>query len=93
MKTKTIYEFTEIITLYDVDEVLICQCIEKEWILPVNVEKKLLDKEDVTRILLIKDLKEDFGVNDEAIPVILHLIDQLHWARVHLNEYLKKNKE
>lgn len=36
------------------------------------------DMEDIARMLLIRDLKEDFGVNDESIPVILYLIDQLH---------------
>jgi chaperone modulatory protein CbpM len=26
-------------------------------------------------------LKEDFGVNDEGIPLILHLLDQIHGLR------------
>jgi len=30
---------------------------------------------------LIRDLKADFGVNDEGVDVILHLVDQLHGLR------------
>jgi chaperone modulatory protein CbpM len=36
---------------------------------------------DVARAHLIRDLKSDFGVNDEGIDVILHLVDQLHGLR------------
>jgi chaperone modulatory protein CbpM len=36
---------------------------------------------DVARARLIQDLKVAFGVNDEGIDVILHLMDQLHGLR------------
>ena len=35
---------------------------------------------DVARVRLIRDLGQ-LGVNDEAVPIILHLIDQLHGLR------------
>ncbi len=60
------------------DEVII-QFIEEEWIHPIDVELHMLDEEDVSRIILIQDLRERFGVNDEAVPVILHLVDQLNY--------------
>jgi len=84
-----VYEITEIIELYGVQEVFIYDCIEREWIIPLDTEKKTLDKEDLARILLIKDLKEDFGVNDESIPIILHLLDQLRWSQIQIKNYLK----
>jgi chaperone modulatory protein CbpM len=37
-------------------------------------------------VQLIKDLKVDFGVNDEGIAIILHLIDQLHGLRCLLRD-------
>ncbi len=89
MKEKNIYEVTEIIELYQLDEIFIYECIEREWIIPSNIEETLLDQEDVARILLIKDLKEEFGVNDESIPIILHLIDQIHWLKSRLSQYMK----
>lgn len=84
-----VYKITEIIELYGVKEIFIYDCIEKEWILPMDTEKKILDKEDLARILLIKDLKEDFGVNDESIPIILHLLDQLRWSQLQIKHYLE----
>lgn len=89
MKDKNIYEITEIIELYQLNEVFVCDCIEREWIIPTNTEQRLLDKEDIARILLIKDLKEVFGVNDESIPVILHLIDQIHVLKSRLSHYME----
>lgn len=82
------YEVTEIIKLYRVNEIFIYDCIEKGWIIPIDTNNKLLDREDLARMLLIKDLKEDFGVNDESIPIILHLIDQLHWSQAQIKNYL-----
>ncbi len=89
MKDKNIYEITEIVELYELNEIFIYDCIEKEWIIPHDAEEAHLDKEDIARILLIKDLKEIFGVNDESIPIILHLIDQIHWLKSRLTHYMK----
>jgi chaperone modulatory protein CbpM len=35
----------------------------------------------LARAQLIRDLRDDFGVNDEGISVVLHLIDQMHGLR------------
>lgn len=53
--------------------------IEEEWVTPIDSERQMLDEEDVSRILLIQDLREKFGVNEEGIPLILHLIDQINF--------------
>jgi chaperone modulatory protein CbpM len=42
---------------------------------------------DIARARFIRDL-QDMGVNDEAIPVILNLVDQLHGVRRTLREVL-----
>jgi chaperone modulatory protein CbpM len=89
MKDKNVYEITEIIELYQLSEIFIYECIEREWIIPSDTEETLLDQEDIARILLIKDLKEEFGANDESIPIILHLIDQIHWLKLRLSHYMK----
>ena len=89
MKDKNIYKITEIMELYEINEVFIYECLEREWIVPSDAENRRLDEEDVARILLIKDLKEVFGVNDESIPVILHLIDEIHWLKSRLAHYIE----
>ena len=61
---------------------IIIRFIEEEWILPIDEEAQFLDDEDVARIQLIWDLRNDFGVNDESMPIILNLLDQLN--RIHL---------
>jgi chaperone modulatory protein CbpM len=36
---------------------------------------------DVARLALIRDLRHEYGVNEEALPVILRLLDQLYDQR------------
>ena len=60
---------------------VIIHFIEEKWIVPFDKVHNQFDEEDIARMRLILDLKNQFGVNDEAIPIILHLIDQLHIYR------------
>lgn len=69
----------EISMMCDIPTEVIIHFIEEEWVNPIDSELKMLDEEDVCRILLIQDLKDKFGVNDEAVPVILHLVDQINF--------------
>jgi|SRR5262245_9376817 len=56
--------------------------IEAGWLVPPQTEPELMFADvDLARAQLIRDLSEDFGVNDEGISVILHLIDQMHGLR------------
>ena len=57
---------------------IILQFIEYEWVMPLDPERLLFDEDDISRILLISELKEQLGVNDDGIPIILHLLDQLN---------------
>ena len=56
--------------------------IEAEWLMPATSREAFLFSEaDLARARLIRDLKGDFGVNDEGIAIVLHLLDQLHGLR------------
>ena len=56
--------------------------VEAEWLVPVASNKTFQFSEaDLARARLIRDLKSDFGVNDEGIAIILHLLDQLYGLR------------
>lgn len=61
-----------------VDEGTILHFIAEEWIVPSNPSVSELDSEDIARCKLIHELQADFGVNEEAIPIILQLIDRIH---------------
>jgi len=56
--------------------------IEQHWVLPVEDEGSyLFDDADVARVRLIAELRRDMGVNEEAIPVVLRLLDQVYSLR------------
>jgi chaperone modulatory protein CbpM len=44
---------------------------------------------DLARAQLIRDLRDDIGVNEEGISVILHLLDQMHGLRRSMHEVLQ----
>lgn len=84
MKNNTIKIINQFYQISAEEADLIEHFIIEEWVTP-KVEKELtLDEEDVARIMLINELKKDFGVNDEAIPIILHLIDELNHLHINL---------
>jgi chaperone modulatory protein CbpM len=56
--------------------------LEQRWLIPQRTAAGAnFSDMDVARAHLIRDLKADFGVNDEGVDVILHLVDQLHGLR------------
>ena len=90
VKALTTYRLSEAADQCDLNPEIIQEFIAYEWICPADPAELKLDEEDIARIHLIKELIEDLGVNDESIPIILHLIDELN--HLHLNlEAFKKN--
>ena len=64
--------------------------IKEEWLVPrEDATGQEFSDADIARAHLIKDLKHDFGVNDEGIGVILNLIDQVHGLRRTLRDLLQ----
>jgi len=49
-------------------------------------EQPALTDLDAARARFIRELRGDFGVNDEGIDIVLHLVDQLHGMRQALGE-------
>lgn len=86
MKTIT-YKITDAAIKCKTDKAKIEEFIMLEWICPYQPNEQILDDEDLARINLILELKEELGVNDESVPIILHLIDELN----HLHLGLKKD--
>lgn len=65
------------------EQEILIEFIERQWISPVSGTSLdwEFDEEDLARIQLIRELKEVFGVNNESVPIILHLLDQLYHLR------------
>jgi chaperone modulatory protein CbpM len=53
------------------------------WVTPAHGENggQVFDEIDVARVCLVRELRHDLGLDDEAIPVILSLLDQLYGVR------------
>jgi chaperone modulatory protein CbpM len=66
----------------------LASCMAAGWLVPRRTGEMLdFSEVDVARASLILDLR-DIGINDEAIPVVLDLIDQIHGLRRVLRELL-----
>src|SRR5437868_6988775 len=61
------------------------QYIVRMWVRPIQKEDTFyFEGIDVARIQLIQQLKHDMQVNDEAMDVVLSLLDQMYDLRARL---------
>ncbi|MBS0278248.1 MAG: MerR family transcriptional regulator [Proteobacteria bacterium] len=64
--------------------------LEQQWLIPAQTTLGLTFSDiDIARAHFIRDLQSDFGVNDEAMDLVLHLVDQLNGLRYALSELRK----
>jgi chaperone modulatory protein CbpM len=71
-----------------VDDETLDQWVEAGWLTQhQNSSGQRFSDVDFARARLIRDL-QDLGVNDDSIPIILGLVDQLHGLRHLLRELL-----
>ena len=79
---------SEIVTLVRrIDRVELTQWIELGWVAPegrAGAEPTFSDV-DVARICLICDLRHDLAVEEETIPLVLSLLDQIYALRRQMN--------
>ena len=72
----------EILVRHAVDRVELTTWIEERWVQPQETKEGLqFDEADEARVALICELKRDLSVNEEAIPLVLTLLDQLYSVR------------
>jgi len=68
--------------------------IEEEWLIPTTTDTEpAFSEADLARAELIRELKQDLGVNDEGVGIILNLLDQVHSLRTALAEVLQSVRE
>ena len=64
--------------------------IEEEWLVPSGTATEpAFSEADLARAKLIRDLRQDLGINDEGVGVILNLLDQVHGLRKALADMLQ----
>ncbi len=56
--------------------------IDENWIRPDGNRDRWLFREiDVARLHLIRELRHDLGLDDDVLPIVLGLVDQLYGER------------
>ncbi len=59
--------------------------VENRWVLPERRGQTWLFHEvDVARVELILEIRQEFAIDEEALPVVLGLLDQVYELRRHL---------
>jgi chaperone modulatory protein CbpM len=72
----------DLVTEFDVSASEITIWIEQNWVLPSEQDGEYhFDEDDFARVRLIAELRRDVGVNEEAMPVVLRLLDQVYGLR------------
>jgi chaperone modulatory protein CbpM len=56
--------------------------IENRWVLPERRDQTWIFHEvDVARVELILEIRHEFAMDDEALPIVLGLLDQIYGLR------------
>ena len=88
MSAHAIRTFEEIVAEIEIAPAELTTWIEQEWVLPARQgDTHVFNEADVARVRLICDLRRDMAVNDEAVPVVLQLLDQIYALRDTLAEF------
>jgi chaperone modulatory protein CbpM len=79
---------SEVVSLVGrVDRVELTQWVELGWVKPAGRERDepAFSDLDVARICLICDLRHDLAVEEETMPLVLSLLDQVYALRRQMN--------
>lgn len=79
--------FDEVLAKVEINGGELTIWIEQSWVLPVEKDGAyFFDEADVARVRLVAELRRDMGVNEEAMPIVLRLLDQVYGLRRALSE-------
>jgi chaperone modulatory protein CbpM len=79
---------SEVVTMVGrVDRVELTQWIEAGWVTPdrPEPEEPRFSDLDIARVCLICDLRHDLAVEEETMPLVLSLLDQIYVLRRQMN--------
>lgn len=74
----------------DLQEAELIAWVERGWVRPEQAESGWVFQEiDVARVRLIHDLRRGMGVEDNAVPIVLSLLDQVYALRGQLRAVVR----
>jgi chaperone modulatory protein CbpM len=72
----------DVLALCGVDRGELIEWIERRWVMPLKADGDFLFNEtDLARVRMIAEFRSDLALDDEALPAVLGLVDQLHATR------------
>jgi chaperone modulatory protein CbpM len=80
--------FSEVVlTVERIDRVELSRWVELGWVAPERREadEPVFSDLDVARVCLICDLVHDMAVDEETVPLVLSLLDQVYALRRQMN--------
>jgi chaperone modulatory protein CbpM len=64
--------------------------VAQEWVRPRRqAGQPVFEEIDIARVRLILELRDELAVGEQAIPVVLSLLDQLHATRAQMRRVLE----
>lgn len=80
-------DITAVTALFsDLTQVELVTWVERGWVLPESEQSGLVFHEiDVARVRLIHDLRRCMDVGEDAMPLVLSLLDQVYELRRRMN--------
>lgn len=84
-------DITAVTALFtDLTTIELTHWVERGWVLPDTENTTLVFREiDVARVRLIHDLRHDMNIGEDAIPLVLSLLDQVYELRGQMNAMLR----
>jgi chaperone modulatory protein CbpM len=84
-------QITAVLALFtDLPETELSIWIERGWVQPEEADAGWEFREiDVARVRLIRDLRHDMDVGEDAVPMVLSLLDQIYDLRGTLRDLLR----
>ena len=87
---------TEVTALFsDLSQVELVHWVEQGWVIPdaegtaAEATAYVFREIDVARVRLIHDLRRDMDVGEDAVPLVLSLLDQIYELRSQLKAALR----
>ena len=81
--------FVEILAEFSLPQEELRLWIERRWVLPLaQGDVYVFADADVARVQMIVDLRRDLAIDDDAMTVVLDLLDKLHGLRRQMREIL-----
>ena len=81
---------SEVLAACEISQDELKQWIERRWIIPLGgAGEYAFSEADFARAQMIVEFRRDLALDDDALPLVLDLVDQLHATRRRLRQLVQ----